>query len=354
MAKKVTLVEPFKPRVDLYDPRVHGVNATLLSKWVSCRQRALLDLNGWTPTTGTPGQVFGIIAHEVLRDIYEKIRARKVKSPDDISKKSFRAIADGVVKKWREQNPRLSPQMEEELELIQMQIDVVLPLYFQCHKKDFDPKVLAWNAPEEKFEVPYAVPTQRYGVVRTFLRGRIDGSLVYPGSKRSLALFETKTKSRFDPATITDMLTNDRQVMIYFTAMRHDGRVPTDLLYNVIRRPGQRLTQKDGDLLGLAKRLEKEVRGDMPHYFQRFRMRVTKADLDAMEAQVAEHLRDFVLWWAGDVCHYKNSDHCENKYGRCEFLGKLCGNGDVEKGATLNKNSYFYKRNNVFRMEDDV
>ena len=45
------------------------------------------------------------------------------------------------------------------------------------------------------------------------------------------------------------------------------------------------------------------------------------------------------MWWSGKSGHYKNTNHCQNKFGLCPFVG-ICLRND--------KSGYF-KRKTVFR-----
>lgn len=345
---KVKMVEKLTGgRVAGYDPRLHGISATLLGRYKSCRQRALLDLLGWTPRLVSVGGIFGLVVHDALRHVYDYVRLGKLTSHDQITKKSYIAVIDHAFDVWRGENPRASAETVQKLEHVRFLVETVLPLYFRYHARDFQDMI--WGPPEEPFVLPFTITTARYGPIQTFLKGRVDGTFGSAKSKKpGLYLLETKTKSRIDAESLVDMLPHDLQVKIYFCAMMLAGQTPTGLLYNVIRRPGLKQGAKES-FADYTKRVIKDIEKQPDYYFLRFRIdSVSKKDLDLAKTEVTAIVTDFIRWWAGDVDHYRNSDHCENKYGRCEFLGTLCGGADEGK-----PNPRFYKRK-VLVTEGDL
>jgi hypothetical protein len=344
--KKVKMVVG---RVQFYDPRVHGVNATLLSRWKACRHRALLDLNGWTPRLVSVGGIYGQVVHSALQHVYDHVRIGKLKSYQGIKDKDYATVLDHAFVSWKNENPRASAEVIQKLEMVRLLAETVLPLYFRYHAKDFTD--MQWGPPEQPFKLPYRVDVPGFGIVETFLKGRIDGSFTRPDVKKAcLTLLETKTKSRVDPGSLVDMLPHDMQVSIYLKAMVLAGQQPNALLYNVVRRPGFQQGAKE-TLPDLATRIIKDIKKRPEFYFLRFRMDLSKNDLARQSAEVDAIVIDFIRWWAGEVAHYKNSDWCENKYGRCEFLGTLCGGPDEGKPNPAR----FYKRKTPFRQgEDDL
>ena len=57
-----------------YDVDKDGVNASLLGRWLACREYARLYLLGWTPKCISAGRIFGTICHGVLDAIYSQIQ----------------------------------------------------------------------------------------------------------------------------------------------------------------------------------------------------------------------------------------------------------------------------------------
>lgn len=344
---RVKLVERPVGRVEFYDPRVNGVNATLLSRWKSCRHRALIDLNGWTPRLVSVGGIFGLVVHDALRHVYDHVRIGKLKDYRKLDPAAYKTVLDYAFTAWKAENPRASAEVLQKVEMVRVLADTVLPEYFKYHARDFTDMI--WGPPEAPFKIPYTVQTAKFGPIETFLKGRVDGTFAVRGAKkRSAVLLETKTKSRIDPLSLVDMLPHDLQVSIYNTASALNGVRPTGLLYNVVRRPGLQQGAKE-TLKDFAQRIVKDIQKRPDFYFLRFRMDLRQHDLARQAAEVEEIVTDFVRWWAGDVGHYKNSDHCENKYGKCEFLGTLCGGPDEGKPNPAR----FYKRNTVFRTGED-
>jgi hypothetical protein len=174
----------------------------------------------------------------------------------------------------------------------------------------------------------------------------MDGRFTSLQSK-GVNLFETKTKSRLGEAgesNLTDMLSFELQVNLYLGAIwADDGVAPAGLLYNIIRRPN--LQRKKTETFAIfQRRVAQDVAKRPEYYFIRMRMTVDKKELEREGREQAAMINDFMMWYRGEVGHYKNSDHCENKYGTCEFL-KVCSAGDY---------TGFYKRPTVFRELEEV
>ena len=55
--------------------------------------------------------------------------------------------------------------------------------------------------------------------------------------------------------------------------------------------------------------------------------------------QLEDLISDFMMWWSGKSGHYKNTNHCQNKFGLCPFVG-IC---------LRNDKSRHFKRKTVFR-----
>lgn len=336
-AKAAQGTAPFK--LDIapirYDVEKDGVNASLLSRWLGCREMARLHLQGWTPKRISNGRIFGTVSHGVLDVIYSLIQSGDL---DTIpSAKLVKKTIAAQEKMWRKHNPKADADTLQNLEMNCLLADAIMPVYFKFWHQDINK--IDWHALEHKFriEMPNA---------GTKLIGKFDGNFRPFKGKKVMWLFETKTKSRLGESgetNLVDILPHELQTNLYLGAMVvMYAEMPGGLILNIIRRPNFK-GKKGESIEALAKRIADDVRKRPDYYFVRIRMTVDKADLARMQREHASMARDFVRWAKGKGEHYRNSDHCENKYGTCEFLA-VCSRGDY---------SGMYQRPARIRKEED-
>lgn len=335
MAKlKLVRSNPLGISKDRYDVDKDGVNASLLGRWLACREYARLYLLGWTPKRISAGRIFGTICHGVLDAIYSQIQngeLDRLPTADEIK----REIAK-IEKTWRKQNPRADAATLQTLEMNVILAEAVMPVYFKFWNQDISK--MDWMSLEHKFKSP---------VAGTHLIGRMDG--VFRSLKKkskALWLFETKTKSRLGEkgeSSLVDILPHELQVNLYMGAITALFKeTPDGLVYNIIRRPGFKLKKNEGPK-AYALRVAKDVANRPEYYFIRLRMTVEKSDLRRMMREHDELVADFTDWARGNGRHYRNSGNCENKYGSCEMLS-ICGRNDYHG---------FYQRKPRVRKADE-
>lgn len=337
-AKLANLWDATVPPPAFYDPERDGVTFSLLSAWRQCRELARLGLHAVTSKGSSQALVYGTIAHAVLQVVYEARRLKKITGVP--SQEFIMATLAQVEEQFKRENPRASQEVLQHLEFSMALAEGTMPFYFNYWKTDFTGTV-KWRAIESEFKIPRLVILPSGRIVKTFVKGKMDGCFDDP----LLKLFETKTKTRIDEGTIADVLTLDLQVHIYMWAMMALFKQrPDGVRYNIIRRPA--LRQKKGESLKqFANRCAADIRARPDFYFIRMDMAVTQRDMDAFDGEFQDLLIDFLGWWYGENGHYKNSGNCENKYGTCAMLS-ICGpDRDFSR---------FYLRKTVFRELEEV
>ena len=315
-----------------YNIETDGITQGLLSTFLDCREKARLFLKGYSLKTTNMGLTFGSVVHNCLNQIYSDIQHKKLRSiPSQSEVKRYTAIAE---KAWREEHKVAPPEALQHLEMALLLSEQVLPVYFEYWKKDL--KEVQWTGLESQFEIPYTLRDGR----KTVLRGKIDGDFLL---QKKLRLFETKTKSRIEEEDLVDRLPFDLQVNIYMYALRRIKKVvPSGVWYNLIRRPGLK-QGKEESLLQFAKRCSDDIRERPEWYFSRLELSVSEKELDKWEGEFEDLVTDFYDWWQGKAGHYKNTNMCETKYGRCEML-------DICAAQRMGR---YYKRDKVFRELED-
>lgn len=331
---KLVASNPLGISKERYDVDKDGVNASLLGRWLNCREKARLHLLGWTPKRISAGRIFGIVVHGVLENIYSDIQSGALESlpgPKRIKKE----IA-AQEKRWRRFNPRADAETLQNLEMNVLTAESVLPTYFQFWHEDI--QKIDWIALEHKFTVPLA---------GTKLIGRMDGNFQPMKGKKVIWLFETKNKSRLGEqgeSNLVDILPFELQTNLYLGAMAAMyQKVPGGLLMNIIRRPAFK-GKKGESPAQLAHRIAADVKKRPDYYFIRLRMSVDAKDLATVGKEHEALIQDFTAWSRGKGHHYRNSQECENKYGTCEYL-RACSSRDF---------SGLYQRAPRIRKEDDA
>lgn len=284
-----------------------GVTQGLLYTFLLCREQCRLKfVEGLRSRVVSRPLEFGNLVHYVLSHCYMgDTRPRQ------------RMIEEGIQKHnalWRKVTGAVSAKQEEEREFIEGLARVVLPAYFHHWEEDFKNK--KWVHLEQAFSVPY-VYEDGFEVP---LRGRRDG--IYELEGGGEGLFETKTKGYIDEDGIAEILPFDMQVGLYVLSRGLEtGVYPTEVCYNIIRRPGQRLTKKDGDLSGLLARIEEDVWERPAYYFLRLQMDITEEEFTAWKDRifhpVMEELR---AWCEGRLPTYINPYALITNYGRCDLF----------------------------------
>ncbi len=296
--------------MEVYDPFKHGVTQGVLATFMRCREEVKNHLLGLTQIRTSSALQFGSITHRVLELTYGKH-----KTPPT-AEQVFKILDKVYDEFMQEDGKRLSVEGIENINTNLALLRAVLPHYFVFHKDDF--KTGKWEELEQKFCVPS--PVKNINLV-----GRIDG---VRKQKKELWLFESKTKSRIEEESLTDSLSFDFQTSLYQYAVRHKyGLQPSGVLYNVLRRPGQRLKQGE-TLVSYAQRVAEEVKKDPPHYFMRYEIQIPKSEFSRFETELKSIVEEFVKWWQGDLAHYRNTSSCLQKFGPCRFL-PLCANNDT-------------------------
>ena len=200
---------------------------------------------------------------------------------------------------------------------------------------------------EQNFEVPYVLPSGR--IIN--LRGKIDGVLtIGSGDKPNVFIQENKTKGFIDSEAITSTMLFNLQPMLYFiaaqeiisrvkkyTETRKDklmippswegwpSKMPSGILYNVIRRPlsdkyAIRI-KKSETKTDFYKRVGQNIAENLEYYFQRHKVLVHNENVKDFKTKVfhplLEHLCDWWEYIAEDPYHpwrSANNPHSQLHY----------------------------------------
>ncbi len=319
-----------------YDMERDGITQSLMSMFLTCREKARLYCEGWDSKYSSPSLTYGSVGHSGLELAYLDIKSGKLKGAPSIGQ--ARRYVDETEKRWKLENPKPNNEALQYLEESLALIEQTIPRYFDFWKEDFKKK--EWVSLEEKFRVNTDIKVKGKTITIP-VNGKKDGLFK---SAKGLWLFETKFKSMISEGDIVETLSFETQIMLYmWSVMKEKGITPKGALYNIIRRTS--LRQKVGEsLVKYAQRIGKDIDSRPDFYFMRMESATTEEELKAFEVDFSRIVKDMYKWHIGLVGHYKNTYSCIGKYGRCQYL-PTCSRGDK---------SGLVKRKTMFKELQDL
>lgn len=338
----------------LWDLERDGVTFSMLSKFVGCRERFRLSaVEGWTSRAFAVPLEFGSCFHNCLEFLQDGGRPENLYEVTEAYKHS----------KLKDPNNALNDEDSIELERLLGTVEIVVLKYmeywnevpsFQQGKRRAYDRDFKYLYQEETFNVSHILPTGR----NIRLRGRWDAVLRHPFSG-SPVLQENKTKGMIDEQGLLEGLKKDLQTQFYlWTLYLTLGKIPTHILYNVIRRPG--LRPRSGEpLKDFLNRVDEDIDKRPSHYFMRWVVDIERKDLeDFVERTLNPLLLQVSEWW-DSVKHDPFSPwtlqdggpnllHYERPYGI--YDSTMFGNGRGEFFDVLYQNNFkgYFQRTEAF------
>ena len=304
----------------------YGVSQSMLLRWLMCRQEAKYYVDGWRVPETAVAPWFGQLAHDINDNMYDSFRRGKFSVVPD------RDITDGLLaeaeKKLMKQAKKVGKKAVENAEMMMTWAEALLLPYCQYWKDDFKKGI--WEALESEFLVEW----EGYK-----LKGRRDGlRWAKPKKgKKSLWMMETKTKGRIEEGTLLDTLAFDFQNEFYLTGSDVElGDKKADLkgvLYNIIRRPNQKLKGGE-DLKEYGARIREDVEKRPDHYFKRFEVTYPQQEREWFKKDLLAIIQEFELWLRDERPTYRQQCSC-TMGRRCDFI-PACSSGTM-KGFVQSK-----------------
>lgn len=279
--KKPNFSKSKKPRQPLWNP-LAGITQTGLEKFIGNEEEFAVNyIDGWSPKRFSEPLEFGSLFH-LCCEFQGK------DTPEAISKK----CCDAYVK-HRQLNAGETDH--QKLQMMVGSIQTIFPHYCRYHAaRD---KTIRWISREKPFRVPYSFIDYDGKTQTIDLVGKRDG--VYRDTQTAVPnLKETKTKSQINQEAIRDGLRADFQTLFYLLALRLEtGKEPKEVLYDVIKRPGQKFTKKDTLQSYLAK-IDQDIRKHPKSYFGRWRVTLSVGTIDMFRKVTLDPaLRRLFRWW---------------------------------------------------------
>lgn len=281
------------------------VSQSALNRFLECRKKARLVLDGWYPKKSSRALRYGSLFHATLEAVtHESIRIKKAPDALFIDQAVAKALAN-----WEVDNQGLvkNDEIKQEMLIDSALVAASMKQYVKHYPGDFDGS-LTWVALEKRFEVSY---------MGLRLMGYIDS--IYE-KKKLHSILETKTRSRVNP-DIVDILHTDFQTFYYLHGLKlATGIFPEALVYNIAMKFGSKIKVNES-IADYAARFSVELAKEPEKYFKRIRTDISKKEY---EKWVVENLnpllKDFKDWREGRIPDYCNTTNCDGKYGSCDYL----------------------------------
>jgi hypothetical protein len=283
---------------EYWDYMRDGVTKSSLEKFLLCREQFRLGyVEGYAGKGCNLGFSFGNVLHWLIaRHLDLKVKRIPVAEQT--------GLFHGV---WLRDHKNPTSTQKDTMEMAYLLAEAIWPYYTTMWPDDQSWK---WVRVEDSFNVPLTD-------AGTIMRGIYDGVC-----KRDSGvwIFETKGMSRVDEGNIEQTLPFSLQNMMYVVAYwLQSGEFPAGIIYNVIRRPGQEMKQKES-FAAFRDRIQADIEKRPEFYFMRWEIEITKTQIERWYSQVfMPILMDLKQWSEGGI-HYMNPDALVTKYGRCDLF----------------------------------
>ncbi len=295
-------------------PFPHGKDLTnsARSSFLNCRRKYQYSyVYGLAPRKPSIPFLVGGLYHNALDRAYT--------NRFNIDLKAERRVAEKACEK-ASRAPGLS---SEESDKIWTQSSIVMGLLTGYQKLYMKQDKERWEVIEAEgaFDVP--LPNGwRY-------RGKTD-LVVREKKTKAVVLVEHKTTGRLDAGYIAK-LPLDNQILGYIWAKNKEKLGIRKVVYNVAKKPGIRLTQKES-LKDFCKRLENEYLSNPGAYYYRETLTFEQKDVDNFATEMFKFV-DEVDRCQDTKHYYQNTGQC-TAMGVCPFMN-LCVSGVTEDNLRM-------------------
>lgn len=308
----------------LEDPWTGGVHQSALALFLECREKARIRyVLGYDSNAVSYPLIFGDLSHRATAKFHDALASGKKLTVETAAV----AMRDWLKLAQKEHEKSDGPYTTAQSDIVEMSIIVLqklLPYYVKHWWKDFSE--VEWVAAEKDFKIDKV----KLELLAAPVAGTYDG--VFRRVKTGkLWLLETKNKGQWS-SSLVDTLPIDLQVGFYLTAMAEENKDVEGVLYNLIRRPQEKLGAKES-LKAYAERIEVRVKQEPKHYFDRFAMKLTKGEKFFHLQRMRYLVKEYVEWWDKASREVKTKDLLMNtgacgNYGKCQYL-QVCTSNDV-------------------------
>jgi hypothetical protein len=303
-----------------YDLYKDGITQSALANFLACPQKFKnYMVDGYSSERSTFAMDFGNIFHAALDKIYSDFDriANSGRDTDDIIPIYLSPLLEADLEKLRKSR-LISGELEQEMQENYALAEVVLRHYMRRWFKE--DKKRDWISLEQKFNNAYEHPGEKYKIN---LKGKIDGVF---NTGKAISLLETKTKGQINEKELMDLMAFDLQNFFYLlNAKLIYGKMPLNVLYNVVRRPMLRQGKAETHA-AFCQRVDKDITERADWYFMRLPISITTSEFNQWQREFDMMLDRLVETYEKEL-YYKNSTACTGGKGTCQFLG-VCSQND--------------------------
>lgn len=278
-----------------------GITQSFINKFLTCKYQCYLEYcEGWQSKKLPMWFNFGHHVHYILENVYTDFKAPTVGDIHDLLRR-YQGI----------NFPDPDNEQLRENQLIFESVSRLIQTYFFHYNKEFKNN---WLHTEKVFKIPFE---------DTYLTGRFDG--IFEDESGELWLIDHKCLSIVDEDSLIASLPFDLQVNLYlYAATESFGRFPSGLIYNIIRRPGDRMKDNESPTK-FADRIMLKVLGKLDYYFIRIPLRRDPLELkDWIQNQLRPIISEIREWYNnGCFPRYVTPQALVGKYGRCSTFGLI-------------------------------
>ena len=269
-----------------WDLTKHGVSQSLLQKFIVCRDRFhIATARALRSTDRKEAMEYGSIFHKLIEWGAEMGKSWT------------------MIKMERRLNEYIRKNQPTDQSILLARIALAQFRHYQAANSKLP--AYKYIAQEPVFAEEYTLPacshsTEAYTMhiprTKVLLRGRIDEVLEVDGN---LWLQENKTKAQINIEVLKDTIPENLQVMFYATAAGIKYKRPVKgIIYNVIRKPGQRQRKTESDA-DFVKRISGEVESNPSHYFYRIAYSFPRGAVKKWQKEELEPLLyQLYIWWS--------------------------------------------------------
>lgn len=275
-----------------------GVTQSLLSRWLTCRERARIYL---IEGLRAPDYFEKKIEYGSMWHLCEEALGNYLSS--DGAKEEMPWIKP--VEDYTLQLCKKYPLVQEQIQHWKRVCLLQFPEYVKYWADNEDEVHSLRLMSEQVFCIPYRLPSSRV----VYLRGKFDGVDLIDDK---VYLFETKTKGDIDEEALKRQLGSgyDLQTMLYLRSLLSFDHTKSHSLggfrYNVIRRPlsggkGSIRQGKRENTDDYYERVGEYIKAEPSTYFMRWRISVTSSDIDRFRKNCLDPILENLCDWYEDI-----------------------------------------------------
>lgn len=280
----------------------YGISQSMLSIFLTCRQKFLFKINFWELDRDNKNVMFGNVFHDLLDKAYH-----------ETTQPNLNGIGKWIDEYLDANEEQFAQTKPEEINKITALTHLMLKEYIFYHAEDWVSK--KFTGIEQKLNVTF----QGFNLTM-----KIDGYYEQGNEHWNM---EHKTKSQIDEDFLLLSLSFDLQNLFYIIGREIAQKIKVKgTLYNIIRTPMLHERKGEGPEL-YAKRVAEAIKKDPDHYFKRYEVFYTEEDKKRFSEELFFKLSELKQVLEGKLPIYRNETSC-HKPCKCEFL-EACASGTM-------------------------